>query len=116
MARRGYLVLAHLACRTPLSVSLSPIPATKDCRLWQVRAVFFPVTTGICRQLSALPGLDRLSSLFRDTGLLRCAVYFLLLAPSSKVRAYRHDTHEWNLLWKGTLAMFLSSTMEFVLV
>ena len=28
MARRGCLVLAHLACRTPLSVSLSPIPAT----------------------------------------------------------------------------------------
>ena len=40
------------------------------------------MTTGICRQLLALPGLDGLSSLFRDTGLWQCAVYFRLLAPS----------------------------------
>ena len=32
------------------------------------------------------------------------------------MRAYRHDTHGWNLLWKGTVAMFLSSSVEFVLV
>ena len=71
---------------------------------------------GICRQLLALPGLDRLSSLLRDTGLLQRAVYFLLLAPSSKAQAYRYDIPEWNLLWKGTIAMFLSSPMKFVLV
>ena len=44
------------------------------------------MTTGICRQLSALPGLDGLSSLFRDTGFWQCAVYFLLLTPSSRCR------------------------------
>ena len=53
--------------------------------LWNF-AVFFPVTTGICRQLSALPGLDGSSSLFRDTVLWQCAVYFLLPAPSSRCR------------------------------
>ena len=36
----------------------------------------------MCRQLLALPGLDGLSGLFRDTGLWQCAVYFRLLAPS----------------------------------
>ena len=65
--------------------------------------------------LSALPGLDGLSSLFRDTGLWQCAVYFLLLSLTL-VQASRHNTHEWSLQWKGTIAMFLSSPMEFVLV
>ena len=144
MAKRGWSVLAHLACRTLLSVSLSPIPVTgspalsglvlflpcdnwhlstfpsiawtrrviqfRNTGLWQ-RAVycrllvpslamillsrtsyarvqlrcfsaplwnlpcFFPVTTGISRHSLALPGLDGLSSLFRDTGFWQCAVY-----------------------------------------
>ena len=73
-------MLAHLACRTLLSVSLSPIPVTGSPALSGL-ALFFPVTTGICRHSLALPGLDGLSSLFRNTGLWQRAVYCRLLVP-----------------------------------
>ena len=75
MAKRDWSVLAHLACRTGLSVSLSPIPVTGS-----------PALSGLVLFLPCdnwhLSGLDGLSSLFRDTGLWQCAVYFRLLAPS----------------------------------
>ena len=81
MAKRGCqclrILLAVLCCQ-----SACPPFQSQDHRLCLVWFVFFPVTTGICRQLLALPGLDELSSLFRDTGLWQCAVDFRLLAPS----------------------------------
>ena len=91
------ILLAALCCQ-----SACPPFQSQDHRLCLVWSVFFPVTTGICRQLLALPGLDELSSLFRDTGLWQCAVYFRLLAPS-------------NFRCKGAIAMFLRSPLEFAL-
>ena len=114
MARRGYLVLAHLTCRTPLSVSLSPIPATKKSPALAGLNSFLPCDH--CHLSTAL-STAWTRQVIQFEGLVLCDVqFFPLLAPSSKVRAYRHDTHGWNLLWKGTIAVFLSFPMEFVLV
>ena len=48
-------MLAHLACRAPLLISLSPIPATGLSALSGLSSSL-PCTTGFCRQLSAWTG------------------------------------------------------------
>ena len=116
MARRGYLVLAHLTCRTPLSVSLSPIPATKKLPALAGLNSFLPCDHWHLSTALSTAWTRQVIQFVQGHWSFASVQFFPLLAPSSKVRAYRHVTHGWNLLWKGTIAMFLSSPMEFVLV
>ena len=81
----SYLVLAHLLvpcwrCAHP------PFQLRTHCWSLQVLRVFFPLITGICRQFSALFGLDGSPPFVKYTCPSLCVVPFLL-APCSQVRA-----------------------------
>ena len=95
---------------------LSPIPAAKKLLVFAGLNSLLPCDHWhLSTALSAAWTRQLIQFMQGHMSFAMCS-FFPLLAPCSKVRAYRHDTHGWNLLWKGTIAMFLSSPMEFVLV
>ena len=96
-------MLAHLACRTLLSVSLSSIPITGSPAVSGL-ALLLPCDNWHLSTFHSIALTRRGIQLFRNTGLWQRAVYCRLLVPGLAMILLSRTAS-----YKGTIAMFLHS-------